>query len=688
MLENSAQANAAAALPRPSYKLPPPDVPIGITPGKTLAEDVAEYIAANKPAPPEEPPPAPPVAPAAAAPSVPETPLPEVPVSAPEPAVAARPAAAQAAADLEAAMRPDRLADYLVANKIPGQMIDQFGPTEWQMVADQARTLPPTPEDIAAVRAKIGEYESAATMPAEAAKASPAEAVAEFEQRKATRRRKPVATQPAEAAPAAATAAPPAAVPPVFPPGVNPAQQLAEMMPEFAAEPPAAGLRAPTASEVRVETLAKALAAGDIPTSELARLPHITDAELLLEDLARAHGEARPTAAELPQIVDRVRQLRGEKPLEKGAGEAAYQEQQARIEPPTAGAAAEAPSLSETLDNAANAALERMRQRGTFSGTKLNAGIPVEDMKDMAIWGAAKLAKGTVDFAKWSREILAEAGPAAAQIKPYLQNLYEQSQKAYAGFLASTDNRLPATRRLMQMYRDGIDAKEWYDHAKTELANVFGPQDVEHFINFLAATSPNTTVAANTALALKAFAQFKLGRPFEGFLPDVIPDLEAASRGEGFGGTKIQNFARNLHGDPISVTIDRWMARALGFKTDSPTPRQYKFMDYLISQVANKAGVEPRQMQAAIWKTIKDLEGVESQGAEPYHVLTEKKFARTPVWERLVRETQGKTPAELSADPAFAQLRDEVSAELQRLADQAAKSKARAAAKKAAKLGQ
>lgn len=428
--------------------------------------------------------------------------------------------------------------------------------------------------------------------------------------------RKPPAAEPAAPEPAAATAA----------------EANAELGRIYPAAEPTPPTPAPTAAARRIEKIAAQLAPDTKLTSAmLDKLPTDTGAQLLVEKL----GHGRPAAGEYQAIVDRVRELRGEGPpgaAVEGARPAPRQptpivEAKADFEikkaTPTGGS-----EIHGALDSAAEAAIQRMRDRGTFSGTKLSAGIPVDDLADMAIWGASKLAKGTIDFGKWSKEILAEAGAAAAQLAPHLPKLYAQAQKTLERHIANTADKLPSTQKLMTMYRKGIEGQDWYRHTKSELQSIFGP-DTDRFVDFLAATSPNTTVAANTSLALKAYQQWKTGQPFTGYLPETIKSLNKAVAGEEFGGLKVQSFRKNLHGDPIPVTVDRWIARALGFG-DQPTVPQYKFMDYLISQVAKTKGLEPRQVQAAIWKTIKDAEGLAGQGGESYEILVRRKLLSDP----------------------------------------------------------
>ena len=78
-------------------------------------------------------------------------------------------------------------------------------------------------------------------------------------------------------------------------------------------------------------------------------------------------------------------------------------------------------ALADTLQGQADAAIRRMRDRGTFSGTQSNALFPAEDLADMAIWGAAKMAKGVTQLGAWSKEMLADAGSSADRLKPQLR---------------------------------------------------------------------------------------------------------------------------------------------------------------------------------------------------------------------------------------------------------------------------
>ncbi len=287
MMETIARANAnAAAQPAARPPMGPPQAP-------------PEPVVTPPPAPrsplfPDLPPrprsplfPVPDVPPEAGPPAAPAPePAPVVPPTGGKPA-----AASDIAAQLEASMRTEALTDYVVRNKIPAAMLDEFGAKEWQMVADQAGVKPPTPENIQAIRGNLAEYEGAAQITAK----TPAEAAAEFEQKRAvrTRRKGPaVATEPAPAAIA-----------------------IDERIPESwrGAPAPPAGPPAPTASQLRVEALAKHLAADtSIGLDDLATVAENPSAMRQLDSLGRALGVKGSLApGEAQQIVDRVRVLRG-----------------------------------------------------------------------------------------------------------------------------------------------------------------------------------------------------------------------------------------------------------------------------------------------------------------------------------------------------------------------------------------
>jgi hypothetical protein len=342
-------------------------------------------------------------------------------------------------------------------------------------------------------------------------------------------------------------------------------------------------------------------------------------------------GEPPAPAGELespPAIEDPAQKPpQAMKPVEPEAPEAIEQAAQA------------APSgIVKSLDNTAAQAMERIRQRGTFSGTRMNAAVPVDDMADMAIWGASKIAKGTVKFGPWAKEMIADSG---GKLDPQtLKEMFAASQGIYQKHVENTAGKLKSTKYLLSLYQKGIDGQDWYKHTKVELEQHFG-SDAPIFVDFLAATSPNASVVSNVGLALKAYTQYKTGKPFTGYMPAVIGNLERAAQGISPNGPKVSSFKANLFGATEPVTIDRWMARAMGWPRDNITPAQYKFLDYAITQVAKKAGVEPRQMQTAIWKAIKQEQGLAGASAESFEQILARQIKTNPELAQVIQQLRG-----------------------------------------------
>jgi hypothetical protein len=270
--------------------------------------------------------------------------------------------------------------------------------------------------------------------------------------------------------------------------------------------------------------------------------------------------------------------------------------------------------LSARLQEAADNASARIRERIAKSETTLSAN-PADlamTMVDLSIWGAAKMAKGTVDFAKWSSEMMKDFGERIHEID--LQKVYTKAQKTLARHIENTENQLPDLKRLMKLWRQGMAGKDWYAKANKEVHQIFG-EDAPVFLDMLAATSPDTSVQANVTFALAAYKQWKLGEPF-GLESHKYPAprnmLYRIAAGEKDWvnpntAPKVYNFRRNLHGDTEAVTVDRWMADTFGFgRGGGLTDARYKFIDYALTQAAKKAGVSPRDFQAGLWRGIKE----------------------------------------------------------------------------------
>ena len=78
-----------------------------------------------------------------------------------------------------------------------------------------------------------------------------------------------------------------------------------------------------------------------------------------------------------------------------------------------------------TLDTLEQNAKARIDERGTFKGGRLTAGLPVDDLADLVVIGAVKIAKGAIKFSVWSAQMVAEFGE---RIRPHLRTIYARAQ--------------------------------------------------------------------------------------------------------------------------------------------------------------------------------------------------------------------------------------------------------------------
>lgn len=181
----------------------------------------------------------------------------------------------------------------------------------------------------------------------------------------------------------------------------------------------------------------------------------------------------------------------------------------------------------------------------------------------------------------------------------------------------NTPATLPALRRLLRKLTDeGAAGRYWYENSSKAVLRFTGGnvQEARKFVALLAIYSPQAKVDANSTFALRAWAQYKAGKPIE--VKTGVQDTkaqEAMSDVDKFwSGEKTGNFYLNLLRmiDPSTegkqgATIDMWMMRAGQYPTDAPTDTQYSFMENETNRIAAALGWEPQQVQAAIWVAMK-----------------------------------------------------------------------------------
>ena len=167
---------------------------------------------------------------------------------------------------------------------------------------------------------------------------------------------------------------------------------------------------------------------------------------------------------------------------------------------------------------------------------------------------------------------------------------------------------------MNKYFKRGIAGAAWYNETRDQVSYVFG-DDTDLFCDFLAATSPNTTVKANVTLAMKAYSQYMRGQAFNGFMGVIKNMLNIAVRNDSLihpvrmGGDKVHNFAKALKGDLSAVVVDRWMLRAFGYDPKKgTTPKKYRDISAWITDKAKREGMQPAEVQAAIWCGIKSMD--------------------------------------------------------------------------------
>jgi hypothetical protein len=198
----------------------------------------------------------------------------------------------------------------------------------------------------------------------------------------------------------------------------------------------------------------------------------------------------------------------------------------------------------------------------------------------------------------------------------------------------------PLPDYIKQQFENGKEGADWYAQAMPRIRQMLGDQ-ADKIIDYFAATSPNATVKANTGFAVKALEQDKAAEPFTGYLGQSIDRLKKAKAGEPFGGLKVSAFTKALRGDPNAVVVDRWIARHWGL--DKVTNKQYGEIADQITKHAQDMGVEPRQLQAALWVAAKKNWGRAGDTAAPFEEVLQDMIAQRKLFnpDGLVRKFPG-----------------------------------------------
>lgn len=189
--------------------------------------------------------------------------------------------------------------------------------------------------------------------------------------------------------------------------------------------------------------------------------------------------------------------------------------------------------------------------------------------------------------------------------------------------------KLPNTKEALEFMQKELPNTDWYAGIREELQKHFA-DDWKLVADIIAVTSPNTRVAENVDMALKAYAAYKRGEPIEKLASEVASFGDVKLKVQGLlegksleevlkSRDKVWHFAAALKGDLNAVVIDRWMwklfypdevalAEAAG-KGYKGTSARYKLLADWITKEADKLGLAPAELQAGLWCAKKIADG-------------------------------------------------------------------------------
>ena len=196
-------------------------------------------------------------------------------------------------------------------------------------------------------------------------------------------------------------------------------------------------------------------------------------------------------------------------------------------------------------------------------------------------------------------------------------------------------------------------------------ATAYNKEEARKLAGLIAKTSQQTEVDENFMLAVRAYYQHRAGQPMRGIRFASADQLQEILDGAEPRGLKINPFFKNLmkyidpenYGDTKDVTIDLWMQEHLATSVKAHQLKaQIKFIGGEIQRIADANGMEPEQVQAAIWVAYKSRqEGTEKVGdnypAQDYADAMKKNLAQIS-WESIPSFDSGHLNEAFDADPA------------------------------------
>ncbi len=111
---------------------------------------------------------------------------------------------------------------------------------------------------------------------------------------------------------------------------------------------------------------------------------------------------------------------------------------------------------------------------------------------------------------------------------------------------------------------------------------------------------------------------------FSGFMPNIIPNLERIRGEQALFGRKIHPFSNAMNNAADQVAVDQHIGE-LFFGNPKPTRRQVERAKQVITQIAQKLGWQPREVQASWWAYNKMIRGEKPETVYSYTTILNNK---------------------------------------------------------------
>jgi hypothetical protein len=232
-----------------------------------------------------------------------------------------------------------------------------------------------------------------------------------------------------------------------------------------------------------------------------------------------------------------------------------------------------------------------------------------------------------------------------------LENILKQAKEGYESLLKIVEKvysqvdearRLPkptSEKKLINLIQTAqkADWHMWYNNNYEAVKAIFSGLGIEDedllqdFLRVLAATSQATRPSGNLTLAIKALRNIYIDKYTTSeefyktedpkrkgeYLPDTAKNLARIARGEELTGPKISAYAKALAGEEEAVAVDRHIFDIM-FGSTSAGKTKRRIATEQIIKVAKQLGLQPRQVQAALWAANQIRQGKTPQNYIEY----------------------------------------------------------------------